>query len=79
MPIELPPPTHMPCPECGASVARSEGDTHQCEPERRLDFVMFELRSEVASFDRCLQDYLASPQGRFEQWDAEQRRKRPAA
>ena len=79
MPLELPPPAHMPCSECGASVARGEGDAHHCEPEHRLDFVMFELRSEVESFDNSLEDYLASPQGRFEQWVAERRRTGPGA
>ena len=77
MPLELPPPMHMPCSECGASVARGDEDAHRCEPEQRLDFVMFELRAEMESFDRSLGDYLASPQGRFEQWVAERRRTEP--
>jgi hypothetical protein len=64
----------MPCSECGESVARGDEDAHCCEPERRLDYMMFLLRSEVDGFDRALGDYFASPEGRFEQWDAEQRR-----
>ena len=74
MALELPPPAHMPCSECGASVARGKEEAHHCEPERRLDYVMFELRLEMASFDRGLGAYLDSPQGRFEQWDAARRR-----
>jgi hypothetical protein len=39
--------------------------------------MMFQLRSEVDGFDRALGDYFSSPQGRFEQWDAERRRLYP--
>jgi hypothetical protein len=51
----------------------------RCEPERRLDFTMFQLRAEVDAFDRSLGEYLESSHGRFEQWDAERRRPRPGA
>ncbi len=77
MSLQLPPPAHVPCSECGASVPRGKEDAHRCEPERRLDYVMFELRTEVEGFDRSLGAYLESPRGRFEQWDAERRRDRP--
>ena len=77
MSLALPPPTHMPCPECGGSVPRGKEEAHQCEPERRLDFTMFQLRAEVDAFDHSLGEYLDSPLGRFEQWDAERRRSRP--
>jgi hypothetical protein len=70
---------HMPCTECGASVARSERDTHVCDPERVVDYQLFQLRGEIASFDDVLRTYLDSPQGRFEQWLAERERPRPAA
>jgi hypothetical protein len=75
--LELPPPAHMPCSECGASVARGDEEAHRCEPERRLDYVMFELRAEVESFDHGLGAYLDSSHGRFEQWDAARRRAGP--
>jgi hypothetical protein len=75
--LSLPPPTHMPCPECGGSVARGQEVGHRCDPERRLDYMMFQLQSEVDGFDRALGDYFSSPQGRFEQWDAERRRLYP--
>jgi hypothetical protein len=79
MSLSLPPPTHVPCPECGGSIARGDEETHRCDPERRLDYVMFQLRSEVDAFDSNLSEYLESPRGRFEQWDAERRRSRPDA
>jgi hypothetical protein len=39
---------YMPCAECGASVAAADREAHECEPERLLDYRMFQLRSEVA-------------------------------
>jgi hypothetical protein len=55
-------------------VHRDKLETHRCDPERRLDYAMFQLRLEVDAFDRELDAYLESPRGRFEQWDAERRR-----
>ena len=66
--------SHMPCPECGASVERSEADSHVCDPERLLDHLMFRLRSEVRAFDAALSAFLDSPDGRFAQWLAERER-----
>ena len=78
----LPPPTpladtkevfgsrFMPCPDCGASLKRDERAGHLCEPERQLDYQLFQLREELAACDTQLNAYLASPQGRFEQWYA---------
>jgi hypothetical protein len=67
-------PSHMPCPECGASVEAEKRAEHACDPERRLDFLMFQLREEVAGFERSLREYLTSPYGRFAQWLAERER-----
>jgi hypothetical protein len=67
---------HMPCSECGASVRVSEREGHTCEPERRLEFRLFQLRGEVAGFDDDLSGYLQSPHGRFAQWLAERDRRR---
>ena len=67
-------PSHMPCPDCGASVASGEADRHVCDPERLLDYLMFQLRDEVASFDGAFVEYLGSPQGQFAQWLAEHER-----
>ena len=65
---------YMPCTECGASVAADEREQHVCDPERVLDFRMFQAREEVAGFESLLSRYLESPQGRFAQWLAERER-----
>jgi hypothetical protein len=67
-------PSFMPCEECGESVARADREQHTCSPERKLDYELFQLRSELAEFDAQLSAYLASPQGRFDVFYAEQRR-----
>lgn len=73
-------PPWMPCPECGASVAVLERERHVCEPERKLDYEMFQLRDEVERLAAGIADFLASPRGRFAQWYAErERRQRPDA
>jgi hypothetical protein len=69
-------PRHMPCDECGESVARDERDGHVCDPERRLEYVLFQLRDEVGSFDGQLEAYLRSPHGRFDAWLAARERER---
>jgi hypothetical protein len=65
---------YMPCTDCGASVSVAAPDDHACDPERKLDYLMFQLREEVASFDDVLREYLGSTKGRFEQWLAERDR-----
>ena len=72
----LPLPPHMPCPECGASVPRGEEAAHTCDEERLLRYRMFQLREEIAAFDRDLAVYLDSPVGRFEAWYAARERSR---
>ena len=67
---------YMPCNACGASVSADERDAHVCDPERRLEFRLFELRDEVSGFDEGLRGYLESPHGRFAQWLAERERRR---
>ena len=66
--------SHMPCPECGASVAAGEQEAHVCDPNRRLDFQLFRLRDDVDAFDEALSSYLESTEGRFAQWLAERER-----
>jgi hypothetical protein len=70
----FPQPRHMPCPDCGASVARAEAEEHVCDPERQLDYRFFQLRGEVDAFESELGAYLDTPQGRFDVWYAERRR-----
>jgi hypothetical protein len=67
-------PRYMPCTECGTSVAAAERDEHVCDPERLLDYRMFQLREEVAAFDTGLRGFLESAHGRFAQWLAERER-----
>jgi hypothetical protein len=66
--------SHMPCPDCGASVRTDEQSEHACDPDRRADYLMFQLRDEIAGFERAVREYLLSPHGRFAQWLAERRR-----
>jgi hypothetical protein len=66
--------SYMPCPECGASVAAGEMDEHSCDPERHVEYQLFQLRGEMIGFDVALSDWLDSPHGRFAQWLAERGR-----
>jgi hypothetical protein len=68
---------YMPCPECGASLERTEVGAHVCEGERLLDFRLFQLREEIAAFDSQLAAWLASARGRFAAWVAERDRRAP--
>lgn len=61
---------YMPCAECGASVERSLFDSHACVAERRLDYQMFCLRTEIADFEKQLRVYLETRHGRFESFVA---------
>ena len=72
--LEFPQPLHLPCPDCGQSVARGEQGGHACDEERRLDYVLFQLREEVAGFDGQLGEWLGSPAGRFAAWLAQRDR-----
>jgi hypothetical protein len=69
-------PRHMPCEECGASVARDEREEHECDPARRIDYVMFRLRDDVGALEEEFRTYLGSPHGRFDAWLAERERER---
>jgi hypothetical protein len=73
--LELPPPSHMPCDRCGASVARDIPAGHVCNEERRLDYLLFQARGEIEGFADEFGRWLDSPRGRFEQRDAERRRR----
>jgi hypothetical protein len=69
--------SHMPCTECGASLRVATRDEHVCDPERQLDYRMFQLREEIAAFEDALRGYFESAKGRFEQWLAERERPQP--
>ena len=66
---------HMPCAECGASVRAAEREKHTCDPERRLEYRIFQMREEVARLDISLGAFLETPEGRFAQWLAERERR----
>jgi hypothetical protein len=64
----------MPCTECGSSVAAAEREEHVCDPERLLDYRMFQLREEITGLEAGLREFLDSAQGRFAAWLAERER-----
>jgi len=66
---------YISCDDCGASVTRDESGVHECDPERRLDYLIFQVRDEVASLEADFGSYLDSPNGRFESWYAEHERR----
>jgi hypothetical protein len=66
---------YMPCPECGTSLERTAAAAHACDPERRLDYVLFGLREEIASLEAGIRAYFASTRGRFEVWYAARERR----
>ncbi len=68
-------PPFMPCPQCGASVAVARETAHVCDPNRRIDFELFQLRVEISGLDSEIEEYLSSSQGRFEQWYADHERR----
>ena len=70
---------YIPCPDCGASMDRTDPNPHVCSAERVLDFSMFALRQEITRFDQLLGDYLSSPAGRFETWLAAREVRRAAS
>lgn len=69
---------YMPCPECGASVESSAEVAHRCEPERLAEFKAFGMRDQVAQLETRIRDFLDSPVGRFETWEAARRVRRTA-
>jgi hypothetical protein len=58
----------MPCSRCGASVDRHTQPVHWCDPARQVEYQMFALRHDIASFEARWQRHLDSATGRFELW-----------
>jgi hypothetical protein len=73
MSLAFPTPDHMPCPECGASLPVGEIE-HVCDEDRRLDYLLVELRPGLERFGADLAAWLETPQGRFARFLAERRR-----
>jgi hypothetical protein len=67
-------PLHMPCIDCGISLARYDREEHVCAPEDWARYHAFQLRGELEAFEEELAAFLATPQGQFALWDAERRR-----
>jgi hypothetical protein len=70
----LPEPAFMPCPDCGASVARNGEEEHVCDRDRWLEYQLFAHREEIERLEFGIRAYFDSPEGRFQVWDAERRR-----
>jgi len=75
--LALPPPRHMPCDRCGASLRPEAAAEHVCDEERRLSYELFPVRQEVDRLETELSAWLESPAGRFAQYDAARRRRSP--
>jgi hypothetical protein len=56
-------------------VAVAPETAHACNPDRRLDFELFQLRAEISGLGAAIEEYLSSAKGRFEQWCAEHERR----
>jgi hypothetical protein len=70
-----PQPAFMPCPTCGASVAREQEGQHVCDPEQRTRYESFRVMLEVERFDGELTTWLRTPGGRFAMFYAERQRR----
>jgi hypothetical protein len=73
----LPPPRHIPCDRCGASVRSAAAAEHVCDDDRRHHYDLFHVRHEVGRFENELSAWLDSPAGRFAQDEAARRRRSP--
>jgi hypothetical protein len=74
----LPQPAFMPCPSCGASLARGSQEEHVCDEAQRTSYELLQLRIESDRFDGELTRWLASPHGRFAVYYAERDRRQAA-
>jgi hypothetical protein len=66
---------HLPCPECGASIAKTDLDEHVCDRERWVDYQLLQQRGELERLEDEYRAYLESPAGRFALWYAARRRR----
>lgn len=71
----LPQPAFMPCPNCGASVARERQGEHVCDEAERASYELLQVRLEADRFDNELNRWLATPAGRFAVFYAERERR----
>jgi hypothetical protein len=74
----LPQPAFMPCPNCGASVARGRLNEHVCDEAQQASYELFQIRTEADRFDNELTRWLETPSGRFAVYYVERERRRAA-
>ena len=70
---------YVPCENCGTSLSWADRETHVCDAERRARFQTFQVRHELAAFDRQLDAFLETPARRFAVYYADRERRRRAA
>jgi hypothetical protein len=70
---------YVPCENCGTSLSRADRETHLCDAERLARFQTFQVRHELAAFDRQLDAFFETDAGRFAVYYAERDRHRRAA
>lgn len=73
MSLAFPTPDHMPCPDCGASLPVGDVE-HVCDEDRRLDYLLVDLRPGLERFAADLAAWLETPQGRFARFLADRDR-----
>jgi hypothetical protein len=71
----------IPCADCGEAIERSAAGSHDCDPQRRVEFTLAAMHHRIGTFDSDLEEFLVSNEGRFESWLAarEVRRSRRSA
>lgn len=67
---------YLPCPDCGASVERTQREKHVCDRARWLEYQLFQRRKELSAFESDFGAYLDTLRGQFDVWYAERRRRR---
>lgn len=72
--VQLPLGALDPCPSCGAGVPRLDPTPHACDAERLLDFQVARERHLLIQFEARLGEWLATLEGRFEEFYAKRSR-----
>lgn len=60
--------SYVPCAQCGEAIERASTDSHDCDPQRRVEFQVLAQSHKILTFDSDLHDYLSSNEGRFQVW-----------
>jgi hypothetical protein len=70
----FPQPQYLACPECGECVHRQARSSHECDPQRWLDYQLVRLRPGIARFEADLAVWAETTEGRFAVFYAERSR-----